>query len=125
MKAPSDRAVRIAVPLAYLALGIALTWPMATTFTTKIGGDFGDGFQNIWNFWWIKDSLLHLRNPFFSDHLRAPFGVSLVFSPSVLPDALLSLPLWAVLPPLGVYNSVILWSFTLTGWGMYLLIADW
>ena len=47
MKQPSDRAVRIAVPLAYLALAIALTWPTVETFTTRIGGD-GDVRASEW-----------------------------------------------------------------------------
>jgi hypothetical protein len=125
LPSPSDRVVRFGVPLAYVVLAAALTWPMVATFTTKIGGDFGDGFQNLWNFWWLKEAVTHLRNPFFTDHLRAPFGVTLVFQTFCLPDAIISLPLWLVLPPLGVYNSVVLWSFVLTGWGMYALIKDW
>jgi hypothetical protein len=43
----------------YVALALALTWPMAKTFTTEIGGGFGDGFQNLWNFWWMKEALSH------------------------------------------------------------------
>jgi hypothetical protein len=126
MKALSDRAVRrVAVPLAYLALAIALTWPTVATFSTRMGGDGGDGYQNLWNFWWVKESLLHFQNPFFTDHLRQPFGVTLVFQTFVVPDAIVALPLWAFLPPLGVYNSVLLWSFVLTGLGMYALVRDW
>ena len=114
----------LAVAGAYLLLAIALTWPAVATFNTKIAGDFGDGFQNLWNFWWLKEALLHFRNPFFTDHLKHPFGVTLVFQTMTWPDALLALPLWAVLPPLGVYNAMVLWSFVLTGLGMYALVLD-
>src|ERR1700677_2205286 len=110
MKSPSERAVRIAVPVAYLALAVALTWPMVETFTSRIGGDGGERVLHLGDFWWVKESFLHLSNPFFTDQLRHPFGVSLVFQTFVLPDALAALPLWVVLPPLGVYNAVILWS---------------
>jgi len=114
----------IGLPAFYLALAIALTWPAATTFTTRIAGDFGDGFQNLWNFWWLKQALLHFQNPFFTHQLWHPFGTTLVFQTMTWPDALVVLPLWAVLPPLGVYNAAVLWSFVLTGLGMYALVHD-
>lgn len=119
-----DLRVYLGVPALYLLLAIALTWPAATTFTTRIAGDYGDGFQNLWNFWWVKEALTHFKNPFFTDHLRHPFGVTLVFQTMTWPDALVVLPLWAVLPPLGVYNAAVLFSFVLTGLGMYALVHD-
>src|SRR4051812_35047673 len=104
-----DLRVWVGVPALYLAIAVALTWPAATTFSTRLAGDYGDGFQNLWNYWWLKEALLHGKNPFFTDLLRHPFGVTLVFQTMVWPDALVALPLWAVLPPLGVYNAVLLW----------------
>jgi hypothetical protein len=119
-----DLSVLLGVPALYLLLAVALTWPAATTFTTRIAGDYGDGFQNLWNFWWVKEALTHFKNPFFTDHLRHPFGVTLVFQTMTWPDALAVLPLWAILPPLGVYNAAVLFSFVLTGLGMYALVHD-
>ena len=57
-----------------------MTWPTALHLTNGIPGDGFDGWQNYWNLWWVKQALLNLgTNPFFTDHLYPPAGVSLLF----------------------------------------------
>src|SRR5262249_28895687 len=122
---PSLSLAKALVPACYLLLAVMLTWPMAETFTTRLGGDTGGGFPSLWNLWGFKEALARVPSAFHTEPLRAPFGASLWFNNFMVPDAILALPLWWVLPPLGVYNAVVLWSFVFTGLGMYALVADW
>ncbi len=106
----------------YLALSLAMTWPLATQWATAIPGDGFDGWQNYWNLWWVKEALLRLHtNPFFTDYLYYPTGVSLYFHTLNIFNGLTTLPVqlvWGLFP---AYNAVVLFSFVVAGYGTYLL----
>ncbi|MCB0208269.1 MAG: hypothetical protein KDJ52_03000, partial [Anaerolineae bacterium] len=80
--------------LGYLGLTVLMTWPVALHLTDAIPGDGFDGWQNYWNLWWVKQSLLvEGTNPFFTDYLYAPTGVSLLFHTLNIFNGLWTLPL--------------------------------
>jgi hypothetical protein len=113
-----------AAGLLFLAAAIALTWPMAAHFTTKLCGDGGDPLQTLWSWRWMRDALFSLQNPFFTDRAYHPVGAPLVFQTFDLPIAVLTTPLWSVLPAFGVYNAGVLFAFWLTAYGMYRLARE-
>ncbi len=113
-----------AAGLAFLAVAVALTWPMAAHFTTRLCGDAGDPFQTLWSWRWMRDALLSFQNPFFTDRAYHPVGASLVFQTFDLPTAVLTAPLWSFLPAFGVYNAGVLFAFWLTSFGMYRLARE-
>jgi Dolichyl-phosphate-mannose-protein mannosyltransferase len=85
---------------------------------------FGDDglFANA--FWWFRHALANLSNPFFSDYLFYPKGMSLVFHSDTYSNFLLTLPinyLWGVEVAV---NMAYLLSFMLTGYCTYLLVHD-
>ena len=47
--------------LGYLALTLLMTYPLVSEFARAIPGDGFDGWQNVWNLWWVKRALLVLR----------------------------------------------------------------
>ncbi|MFQ5612907.1 MAG: hypothetical protein ACE5H9_12315 [Anaerolineae bacterium] len=114
---------RYLTPLAGYALLTALmTWPTLAQFSTAIPGDGFDGWQNYWNLWWIKESLLVQRtHPFFTTLLYPPRGVSLLFHTLNFFNGLWSLPLQLNANLAVAYNAVVLFHFTLSGFGAYLL----
>ena len=113
------------VLITYLGLTIVMTWPMVLHLTDAIPGDGFDGWQNYWNLWWVKQALLILKtNPYFTDYLYAPTGVSLLFHTLNIFNALWTLPLQLNFGLTIAYNSVVLVSFTLAGYGGYLLSLD-
>ena len=113
------------VLITYLGLTIVMTWPMVLHLTDAIPGDGFDGWQNYWNLWWVKQALLILKtNPYFTDYLYAPTGVSLLFHTLNIFNALWTLPLQLNFGLAIAYNSVVLVSFTLAGYGGYLLSLD-
>jgi hypothetical protein len=99
-----------------------MTWPVALHLTDGIPGDGFDGWQNYWNLWWVKQALLIEQTmPFFTDYLDAPSGVSLLFHTLNIFNGLWTLPLQLNFGLAIAYNAVVFASFTLAGFGAYLL----
>ncbi len=111
-----------AVLAAYTLLTLVMTWPLAFNWATAIPGDSFDGWQNYWNQWWIKVALVdRLQNPYFTDLLYAPTGVELYFHTLNPFNGLTTLPIQLSLGLIPAYNGVVLISWVLGGYGVYLL----
>ncbi len=53
--------------LGYLALTFVMTYPLVREVGRAIPGDGFDGWQNVWNLWWVKRALLvEGTNPYFT-----------------------------------------------------------
>ncbi|MGC8837657.1 MAG: hypothetical protein ACP5UM_04485, partial [Anaerolineae bacterium] len=108
--------------LAYFLGTVAMTWPLATVLGGAIPGDGFDGWQNLWNLWWVKKALLDLhQNPFHSDYIFYPTGVDLYFHTLNIFNGLVSLPVQGAGNLFWAYNFVVFLSFVLGGYGAYLL----
>src|SRR5438045_3687434 len=80
--------------------------------------------QSLWKLWWAKTALLDRHtNPFASDFIYWPDGVSLQFHTLNVFNGLVSIPFQAFLPLPAIYNGLVFASFVLAGWGAYLLLA--
>jgi hypothetical protein len=112
------------VLLGYILAAGAFTWPLALHLTTTIPGDGKDGWQETWDLWWFATALGAGRNPFHTDLLFHPFGADLYFH-SLMPfNGLISLPAQLAGGPVVAYNFAILFSLTMSAWGMYWLARD-
>ncbi len=110
------------VLVGYTVLTLVMTYPLALNFNTAIPGDGFDGWQNYWNLWWDKGALVDRgANPFFTDYLYYPTGVSLYFHTLNIFNGLLTLPIQLFLGLSAAYNSVVIFSFVIGGYGAYLL----
>lgn len=114
--------------LGYLALAIALTWPLATNpGGMVIGGwesrdfSFEDASQNIWNIWWVGHAIAQGQNPFWSDLLYYPEGVQLYIQTLNLAGVLPVLPIHYAFGPVAAYNCALLLAMALTGYAGFLL----
>ena len=122
---PKSRALleHLSVLGAYALLTLLLTYPLAFLLSTHLPGDGGDTNVFVWNLWWIKKALTELRtNPYWTDYLFYPEGVSLVFHTLVPFNGLLGIPLQAFVSLVAANNLIILVSFALSAYGTYLLI---
>jgi hypothetical protein len=106
----------------FIVLTVALTWPIAARLFSEVPGG-GDAWQHIWNLWWVKQALLvEHTNPYHTDLLYYPEGVSLYFHTLVLTAGLIGIPLQLLgFNLIATYNLVMLSTFVLAGYGMYLL----
>jgi hypothetical protein len=69
----------LTVLAAYLAAGIALTWPRATYITGRLP-ETRDVAAFVWDLWWVAHQVVHLANPWSTHAMAAPVGVQLGFS---------------------------------------------
>jgi len=110
------------VILLFLVLTLLYTWPGITRFDTHAIGDRFDTFQNVWNIWWIKTALCDFhQNPYHTDYLFHPNGFNLVFQTLNPFNGLIALPLWPFFDLITIFNIVLVLSFVLSGYFMYLL----
>ncbi len=113
----------LAVLIAYGLLTVFLTYPVAFRLFESLPGDGGDSNFYVWNLWWIKKALTDLHvNPFWTDYIFYPEGVSLIFHTLVPYTGLLGVPLQAFVGLVPANNLFILLSFVLSGYGAYLLL---
>lgn len=110
------------VLLGYSLLTVVLTYPVAFRLFSEVPGG-GDAWQNLWNLWWVKQALLVLQtNPYHTDLLYYPNGVNLYFHTLVLTAGLIGIPLQLLgFNLIATYNIVLLMTFVLGGYSMYLL----
>lgn len=112
----------IIVAVSFTALTLILTYPAVLNLSTHFMCDGGDGFQNMWNMWWLKTSLLDLHsNPYYTNYLHHPDGVSLLFQTFNPFNGLISIPLQYLFNMEVTYNLVVIFSFIMSGIGMYFL----
>lgn len=114
------------VLIGFFVLGLALTWPLATRFTTDLpGGPHKDGledaYQNVWNLWWTVEALRRPTNLWVTDRLFHPDGPNLLFHTLSPLNTLMVAPITALWGPIAGFNAVALASFALGGLGMWLL----
>lgn len=106
----------------YLVLTAIMTYPLMLQFATAIPGDGGDGWQNYWNVWWLKRSLLDLgSNPYWTAEVYYPDGTFLFFNSLLVLPGILALPIVNAFGLTMSYNFLVLLGFVLGGYGMYLL----
>lgn len=106
----------------YALLSLIFTYPLVVNLTTHVPGEVeGDVPVYIWNLWWMKHSLLEWHSPLFSDFVFAPYGVSLAFHAFVFLKAFIAVPLQALMSAWMAYNLLILFTFAMAGYAMFLL----
>jgi hypothetical protein len=112
---------RLAPLAGYVALTMAVYWPVVANPRSRVLGDSGDGAFYLWEMWWLPRDVLHGRNPFHADALFHPFGADLGFNTILAPVNLASWPLQKLLGLAMAGNVVQLGAAVLTGLGTYLL----
>jgi len=111
--------------LAYGLLAVAMTWPAAARLGTHLAGEGSDLRVHQWTFWWVKQSIMEGHNPFYTDLLFHPHGVSLAYHDIPWFNIALWLPLQAVVGSNAAYSLVFIAILALNGFAMYLLAREW
>ncbi len=107
--------------LAFLALAIALTWPLALHLDTAVA-DRGDPLLTAWILDWVCYSLTHAPLQLYSAPIYHPAHFPLAYSENLVGIAVLMLPLHlAGLSPLTIQNIAILLGFAFSAYGMFVL----
>lgn len=111
------------VTLAYVAVFAVVAWPFFSRIATHVqaGGDAG---TFIWGFWWVRDSVEHLRYPLSTTHMFHPVGTPLVFHTLMPLLAVVSIPLQWLLGVALTYNVIVASALVLAALGAFVLARD-
>ena len=107
--------------LIFTNFSILMTYPLILHLDSSIPGRI-DTWEMRWNIWWVKESVLGLKNPFHTDLLYGKNGKNLIFHANILFLSLLSIPIQLLLSLNIAYNILNLQAFIFAGYGMYLLV---
>jgi len=89
----------LALLACYLAAGIALTWPRATYLVRGQLPASRDVASYVWDLWWVPHQLIHLGNPWFTEHMAAPVGIQLGFDTTMPLAGLITSPVTLLFGP--------------------------
>ena len=120
----SRRALRACLlALAYLALALVFTYPLASHFGTHHVGEVGgDAKAYLWNYWWVEKALFELgTSPFETKQIFYPVGIGLSLHTLASLQGLLVAPLEKLVGPVRAPNLLILWTFVASALATYAL----
>jgi hypothetical protein len=110
--------------LGYAACYLLLTFPLVLSFSKVFWCNTNDGYQMVWNLWWVRHALLDLHQlPWYTPILKYPDGVTLLLHSLAPFDGLLAIPLnW--LGQVRAYNTIIIFTFAASGLTAFWLAYD-
>ena len=112
------------VILGYLGLYYLFTFPALHTFASMFLCDAGDGLQNVWNMWWIKTAVESGQNPWVTDHLFYPDGITLIGATLNPFNGFAGIPIDWLFGPIVAHNTMIVFSYVACGWFTQLLLQE-
>ena len=112
--------LHLIILLSYSIISIIFTYPVAFS-KDKIPGGW-DAFQFLWFFWWFKESLLNYSNPYYTDYIFFPNGVSLASSTITPLNSISSIPLQLTFDLITAYKIIWILTFIFSGYGAFLLV---
>ena len=113
----------IAAPAAlYFAIFFLLNPHLLGAFSTHYFFGGADGYQNIWNLWWVNKALTELgAQPWFTTFLHYPAGTTLIGHTLNPFNGLIAIPLLSFLTMVQSYNAIVVFSFVSGGVTAFLL----
>ncbi|HEX9077810.1 MAG TPA: hypothetical protein VF932_18655 [Anaerolineae bacterium] len=115
---------RALAPVLYLTLTLVMTNPLVLHLASAVE-DKQDALLNTWIIAWVGHGLLTDPLHLFQTNIFYPYPNTLAFSETLIPQGLLALPISLATgnTVLG-YNLVLLFSFWLAAYAMYLFVFD-
>lgn len=110
------------VALAVLTgLTVLLTWPQARYMSSHVASHV-DPFFSMWRLGWVAHALPTQPVDLFDANVFHPAQRTLAMSDAMLLEGILGAPLhWAGLPPVFIYNLLLLTGIVGSGMGMFVL----
>jgi hypothetical protein len=104
----------------YLALAVAMTWPLAVHPASLVaGGARTDAFNSLWNLWFVHDGLATGRFPLHTLLLDSPRGGQIMVADPL--NTLLGFPLVSAFGEVAAYAILVIGHLTFAGIAAHLL----
>lgn len=117
--------IQLAVLLAFVAAGIALTWPRASYLADGRVPATLDASGYVWDLWWMAHCVAHLADPWTTSYLAAPVGTLLGLHTLMPLPGLLLTPVTAAFGPAVAYNLLTIAMPGLLGYALYRVARLW
>jgi hypothetical protein len=114
----------LAVLAAYLAAGVAATWPLASYLTGRLPAS-RDVAVYVWDMWWVAHQIIHLHNPWSTTYLAAPAGLQLGYHTLVPLLGALMAPVTLAFGPSASYSLLVIAVPGLAAYAMYRAARLW
>ena len=108
----------------YFGVTLFMTYPLALNFTSALPNGGPDVWQNYWNFWWWKQSLLEWRSLFWSPALFHPLGANLRCHTHSAFNQILAMPVNIAAGEAAAYNFSVFFQRTLSAFAAWLLLRE-
>jgi hypothetical protein len=117
-------AKELAVLAAFLAAGVAATWPLPSYITGRLPLS-RDVSIYVWNLWWVAHQVIHLHNPWSTTYLAAPVGLQLGYHTLVPLLGVVMAPVTLAFGPSAAYNLLNILLPGLACYAMYRAARLW
>src|SRR5580692_2062227 len=114
----------LAVLAAYLAAGVAATWPLASYLTGKLPAS-RDVAVYVWGMWWVAHQVILVHNPWSTSYLAAPGGLQLGYHTLVPLLGAAMAPVTLAFGPSASYNLLVIAVPGLAAYAMYRVARLW
>jgi hypothetical protein len=114
----------LAVLAAFVAAGVAVTWPLATYVTGRLPAT-RDVAVYVWDLWWVAHQIIHLHNPWSTTYMAAPVGLQLAYHTLVPLLGVVMLPVTLAFGPSVAYNLLLIVLPGLCCYAMYRVARLW
>jgi len=116
---PRPVKIHLAVLAGYLIAGCIVNWNRTFYLFQQVIPYSRDSALFVWDFWWMKQSVLHLANPYHSGYQAAPVGVPLAFHTLLPLPGVLMTPVTLIFGPGASYNLLSVLAPGLACYAMY------
>ena len=110
---------------AYLAAGIAVTWPRAAFLAQGRLPAVNDVAGYVWNLWWVAHQVVHLANPWSTGQMAAPAGLQLGFDTTMPLAGLVLTPVTLLFGPSATFSVLTIAAPGLLCYVMYRAARLW
>lgn len=114
----------VAVLAAFLAAGVAATWPLPSYITGRLPVS-RDVSIYVWDLWWVAHQIIHLHNPWYTTYLAAPAGLQLGYQTLVPLLGAVMAPVTLAFGPSASYNLLNILVPGLACYAMYRAARLW
>jgi len=110
----------VGIALFYLGVTMLVVFPLIRHLDSALPGPPADNFQVLYQFWWLKRSIIvqHI-SPFYDPNSFYPFGYDLRLSDMMLLVVSQSLPFTLFWNEVVAYNFLAMSAFVFSGWAMH------
>ncbi len=105
----------------YILLTMIWAWPLLQNITTSIAGYGNDPLFQMWTIAWVAHALQTNPGQLWDAPIFYPYPNALAFSDHHIVQAIIAFPLLVIDQPILAYNLLVLLSFVLSGWAVFLL----